>query len=292
MKIGFIGLGIMGSRMAANLVKKGYELIVYNRTREKAQALLGPEATWAASPAELAPQVNVLFTMLPTPEAVSEVATGERGFLQHLPQRALWVDCSTVNPSFSRHMAKASQEKQVRFIDAPVAGSKAPAETGQLLFFVGGAQTDVQECRPLLETMGRGVIHAGQAGMGTSLKMVFNLLLGEAMAAFAEALALGLSMGLPRELLLSVLPNSAVAAPFLAGKKAKIETGRFEPEFPLKWMHKDLHLVSQTAYEQGVALPAGNLVKELFALAMREGLGDDDFSAICQFWADRKSPKS
>lgn len=288
MNIGFIGLGIMGSRMARNLLKAGHRLVVYNRTRAKADPLLAQGAVWAESPAALAKQqVEVLFTMLSTPEAVQAAALGNGGFLDHLDKGAIWVNCTTVNPSFSRHMAAQAAERQVRFLDAPVAGTKAPAERGELLFLVGGDAADVEACRPLFEAMGRGVVHLGDQGMGASLKMVFNSLLGQAMLAFSEAIALGQALGLKEEQLLETLVGSAVVSPFIAGKRAKFESGDYEADFPLQWMRKDLQLASQTAYEVGVAAPAVNVVKEVYALAVQNGWGEKDFSAIYQFLCDQ-----
>lgn len=284
MNIGFIGLGIMGSRMAKNLLKAGHRLAVYNRTQAKAEPLLAQGATWAESPAALAQQpVEVLVTMLSTPEAVQTTALGDGGFLDHLAEGAIWVDCTTVNPSFSRLMASQAAERQVRFLDAPVAGTKAPAEKGELLFFVGGDEADVAACRPLFEAMGRGVVHLGDLGMGASLKMVFNSLLGQAMLAFSEAMALGQALGLGEAQLLETLVGSIAVPPFIAGKRAKIESGDTEADFPLQWMRKDLQLASQTAYEVGVSAPAVNVVKEVYALAVQNGWGEKDFSAIYQF---------
>jgi len=280
MKIGFIGLGIMGSRMAANLQKAGHELVVHNRTKAKADDLVTGGAVWAGTPAAVAGQVELLFTVLAHPEAVQAAALGEQGFLDSLPERALWVDCSTVNPSFSRRMAGEAAKRGLRFVDAPVAGTKQPAEKGELLFLAGGDEADVDACRPYFDVMGRAVVHLGRQGMGTSMKMVVNLMLAEAMIAFSEALALGESLGIPRELLLESIPGSAVAAPFLSGKKVKIEQNDFEADFPLQWIYKDLQLVATTAYEQGVPLVVGNAAKEVYALAKRDGLGEADFSAV------------
>lgn len=283
MKIGFIGLGIMGSRMAANLQKQGHDLVVYNRTADKAQALADDGATVADSPAGVARQVELLFTMLGDPEAVREMASGPHGFLDKLPENALWVDCSTVNPSFSRQMAEKARARQVRFVDAPVAGTRGPAEEGQLLFLAGGEKSDVDQCRPYFDVMGRSALHVGDAGSGSAMKMVANLLLAHAMAAFSEALVFGQAMGLSRQMLLDSLLNSAVVAPFVAGKREKIESGDYEADFPLQWMHKDVHLATITAYEEEVPMPIGNSVKELYALAKRQGLGEEDFSAVYRF---------
>jgi len=271
----------MGSRMAANLLESDAELMVFNRTSSKAEPLAEKGATVAESAEELAQHSEILFTMLSTPEAVEEAAAGEYGFLNRMNPGSLWVDCSTVNPSFSRRMAKLANELDVRFLDAPVAGSKAPAASGDLLFLVGGSEEEVAECTPWFDKMGRKVIHAGGTGMGTSLK----LLLGEAMMAFSEGMALGEAFGLSREMLLEILVGSPVVAPFISGKKEKVASGDFDPEFPLKWMQKDLQLASQCGYETGTPLPAVNTIKEVFASASKSGLGDQDFSAICAFLA-------
>lgn len=195
----------------------------------------------------------------------------------------IWMDCSTVNPSFSRRMAAESAKRGVHFIDAPVAGSKEPAEKGQLLFLVGGEAADVDKVRPLMEKMGRAVIHAGETGMGTSLKMVFNMLLGQSMLAFAEALVFGEALGIPRDQLFDIFHGSIVAAPSATGKRAKIEGGQYEADFPLQWMQKDLELVSVTAYEKGVALPSANVAKAVYMLAARHGFAEKDLSAIYAF---------
>lgn len=289
MKIGFIGLGIMGSRMAANLLKKGHALVVHNRSKDKAAPLIDQGASWADTPSDLAKRVNVVFTMLSKPDAVAEVGLlGKHALLDSLVPGSLWIDCSTVNPSFSRLMAGEARARNVRFLDAPVAGSKGPAEQGQLLFYVGGDMTDLETARPFLDSMGKAVFHMGGHGMGSAMKMVNNILLGQAMAAFAEALAFGESLGLTRQSLLDVLSGSPVTAPFLLFKRNKLEEEDFSVEFPLKWMHKDLHLAVETAFETGAALPAASVVKELFALAVRDGLGDQDFAAVSKILGEKK----
>jgi 3-hydroxyisobutyrate dehydrogenase-like beta-hydroxyacid dehydrogenase len=295
-KIGFIGLGIMGSRMAANLQKKGYELVVYNRTRRKAESLIANGATWAATPEDVARQVKVIFTMLSEPEVVADMALGERGFLNHFGKNALWidgkyplwVDTSSVNPSFSQVMAKAASQHNVRFLDAPVDGSKISAEKGELVFYVGGDKADLEESKPLLEAMGKAIVHGGDHGMGSSLKTVNNLLMAQAIISLSEGLVLGLSLGIPRDVLLDTILSSTVAAPFLAGKRNKIESYAFDPEFPLQWMHKDLHLAMDTAYEAGIAMPAANNVKEIFALAVRAGFAEQDISAVYKIVSEKK----
>jgi 3-hydroxyisobutyrate dehydrogenase-like beta-hydroxyacid dehydrogenase len=283
MKIGFIGLGIMGSRMAANLQKHGCSLVVFNRTRAKAEPLLGACGTFSDSPAKVADQVDLLFTMLADPDAVEQAALGANGFLNYLRPNALWVDCSSVNPSFSKRMAAAAASQQIHFVDAPVTGSAAAAAEGTLVFWVGAEDADLETVRSLLLCMGNRIVHVGGHGMGTSMKMVVNLLLGNAMAAFAEGMALGEGLGISREVLFDSLLGMPAVAPFIAAKREKIETGNYEAEFPLRWMQKDLHLASVSEYESDVAMPLTNAAKELYRLAMREGYATEDFSAIYDF---------
>ena len=286
MKIGFIGLGIMGSRMAANLQKQGYSLVVFNRTRAKAEPLLGPCGTFADSPAKVAEQVDVLFTMLAHPDAVEQAALRVNGFLNHLKPNALWVDCSSVNPSFSKKMAAAAAARQIRFVDAPVTGSAPVAAEANLVFWVGGDKADLESIRPLLLCMGSKIVHTGGHGSGTSMKMVINLLLGNAMAAFAEAMALGEGLGLSQKMLFDSLLGTPAVAPFLAGKRDKIDNRNYEAEFPLRWMQKDMHLATVSAYETGVAMPVTNVAKEIYRLAMRDGHDTEDFSAIYDYVAN------
>jgi 3-hydroxyisobutyrate dehydrogenase-like beta-hydroxyacid dehydrogenase len=286
MKIGFIGLGIMGSRMAANLQKKGYSLVLFNRTRAKAEPLLGPCGKFADSPAKLAGQVDVLFTMLAQPDAVEEAALGFEGFLNFLPPNAVWVDCSSVNPSFSKEMAAMASRREVHFVDAPVTGSAPVADEAKLTFWVGADPTDLERIRSLLLCMGNRIIHTGGNGTGTSMKMVINLLLGTGMAAFAEAMTLGEGLGLSSKMLFDSLLGTTAVAPFLAAKRNKIDSRDYEVEFPLRWMQKDMHLATVSAYETGVAVPLTNVTKEMYRLAMRDGHATEDFSAIYKFIAD------
>ena len=285
MRIGFIGLGIMGRRMAHNLLTDGHALQVYNRTPERAESLTAAGAVRADSPAAAASDVDVLVTMLASPEAIQTLALEEDGFLAAMPRGSRWVDCSTVHPGFVRWMAGLAGARGVHMIDAPVAGTKGPATAGELVFLAGGRQEDIDVCRPLFDRMGQKVVHLGGVGQGAAMKMVFNLMLGSAMAAYAEALVLGEALGLARETLAQVLLEAPVSAPFLKAKQALIDQDTFEAHFPLRWMRKDLHLAALSAYEQGAALPTLNTVKEIYALAEKAGMGKQDFAAVWKFLA-------
>ena len=289
MKIGFIGTGIMGSRMAAHLLKQGHELHVHNRTRHRTSSLVESGAIWAETAWEAAEQMDVVVTMLAHPASVEQMALGPDGFLGRMSAGSIWVDCSTVNPSFSQHMAGEAKGSGVRFLDAPVGGSKGPAERAELVFLVGGEAKDLEACRPVLEAMGRAVVHVGGNGMGSAMKIVINNLLGTTMEAFAESMVLGESLGISQKMLFDVILGGIVAPQFIGLKREKLEQEDYEPEFPLRWLQKDLEMVAQTAYEQGVAMPIGNAAKEIYQLAVRRGLGDLDFSAIYAFLKERSA---
>ena len=289
MKIGFIGLGIMGSRMAQNLLAHGVDLRVANRTVSKADSLLEQGARWIDDPQAWA-EVSILFTMLAHPEAVEAAALGPNGFLQHLQAGTLWVDCSTVHPEFSRHMARTAAEHQVRLLDAPVTGTKPQAQQGELVFFVGGAAEDIEQCQPYFNMMGKNVVHVGEQAMGTALKVVINVLLASAMAAFAESVALGKAMGLSEELLHKVLIGGPVGAPFLAAKQAKLVNNDYAADFPLQWMHKDLHMAALAAYTAQVGIPLTQITKEIYQGAIQAGFGAADFSALYKHVVDQNQP--
>ncbi len=289
MKIGFIGLGIMGSRMAANLSKAGYKLFVYNRTPEKAKQLLSDKVEFLESPSAVAEESNILITMLSTPEAVQEVAFDENGFLAGMSKGKVWIDCSTVNPSFSKQMAGVAEELGFNYLDAPVAGSLKPAENGELVFLIGGKKEIVKYCTPLFKVMGKKHIHVGDAGQGSALKLVNNLVMGLSMYAVTEGLLLGESLGIDKKDILDLLDGSPIAAPMVGMKKEKILDNDYSPEFPMQWLQKDLQLAAQTAYEQGVSLPATNTIKEIFALGKQAGIGKKDFMAIYPFLSEIKS---
>ncbi|WP_422083375.1 NAD(P)-dependent oxidoreductase [Ulvibacterium sp.] len=281
--IGFIGLGIMGSRMARNLQKEGRRLTVHNRTKSKAKDLLDHGAKWVDSPKKMAMDNNIIITMLSTPEAVREVALGRNGFLGTMQKKSIWMNCSTVNPSFSKEMADRAKGKGIVYLDAPVAGTKGPAEKGELVFLVGGDTEVLAKLDPLMQIMGKKVIPLGSIGQGSHMKMLINLLLAQSMLAFGEAMVLGKEMGLTEDTLFDVLLNVPVTAPFLNAVRPKLENGNYEPNFPLQWMQKDLHLASLTAYELNVAMPSLNIAKEVFALAKQNGYGMKDFSSIYDY---------
>src|SRR6056297_1362850 len=283
MNVSFLGLGIMGSRMAGNLLKGDVNLTVFNRSQAPIQELVKAGASAAASWEDAVRNADIVFTMLATPEAVAETALSEDGFLSAMKENALWVDCSTVNPSFSLKEAAAAAEHNVRFVDAPVAGSKGVAESGSLVFLAGGSEKDLKEVQSLLDIMGSKTIHPGYIGKGTSLKMLVNALLAQSMLVFSETVLLGEKLGLSRDFLLDTLPNLPVTAPFTKAKAEMMRKDQYEVQFPLELMHKDLHLAALTAYENNLPFYSVNMAKEIFAGAKKSGLGRNDFSAVFKY---------
>lgn len=278
MKIGFIGLGIMGSRMAANLIQQGFDLSVYNRDITKAYPLKEAGANIAANVEELALASDIIITMLSKPEVVEELAFGKRGFTKHFKGKT-WIDCSTVNPSFAEEVHKKCNTLNINYLEAPVAGTKGPAQKGELVFFVGGDKDLMNRHMALFNAMGKKTIHAGAVGKGAAIKMSVNLMLGMSMLAFSEAIALGTKLGVTENTLHTVLLNSPVSPAFLAVIQDKLKTKSTTANFPLEWMHKDLALALKSASELQVSLPSTQAGEETFREAVKKRRRED-FSSI------------
>ena len=288
MKITFIGLGIMGSRMASHLANNNVELTVYNRTKKDIVAFGLQNVTISDSVQNAVKDADIIFSMLSAPNAVEEVFFGEEGALNSMKDNVIWVDCTTVNPSFSVRASQEAKLNNVRFLDAPVSGSLPQADNAELLFFVGGEKETLLEVEPYLNMMGKQVLQIGETGKGASFKMVVNMMLAQSMIVFAEALLFGEKMGISKEFLLDVVPNLIVSAPFTKFKAEKIKAENYEPQFPLELMSKDLNLASLTANEQNQPLFLANLAKELYAEANKSGMGRLDMSAIFKYLEQKK----
>ncbi|TYC57644.1 NAD(P)-dependent oxidoreductase [Marinobacter sp. BW6] len=284
MNVAFIGLGIMGSRMAKNLLKDdGISLTVFNRSSEATTALERAGANAADSARAAVAGADVVFTMLSAPEVVEKVAFGDEGFIDAMEEGALWVNCSTVNPSYTRECNGRARAHGLRYLDAPVAGTKMPAESGELTFLLGGESDDLKQVRPLLEHMGQKILHVGPAGQGSAFKMLVNALLAQSMLVYSETALLGEKLGFSRDFLMDTLPNLPVTAPFLKGKAELIKEGNYEAQFPLELMLKDLHLLDLTAYEERQPLFLAGLAKSVFGQANSAGHGRDDFAAVFDY---------
>lgn len=279
-RCGFIGLGIMGSAMARNLVKAGLEVTVWNRSPEKCRELTALGARQAASPAEVARSCPVTFAMLADPAAALGVCFGPEGVLEGIGEGRGYVDMSTVDGETSRRIAHAVTERGGRFLEAPVSGSRKPAEEGTLVILAAGDRSLFEEATPALEKMGKKIVHLGEVGQGAAMKLTVNLVMGEMMTALCEGLSLGARAGLAAETVLEVLDAGALANPMFRLKGPLMVRGDFTAAFPLKHMQKDLRLALALGDALGAPLFSAATANEAFKRAREMGLGDEDFSAV------------
>ncbi len=282
-RIGFIGLGIMGQPMALNLVKAGYPVTAYNRTRAKAEALTRAGARPAATPAEAARDAEVIVSIVSDTAAFEEVTTGKDGILETVRAGATLIDSSTINPAISRKIACMLAGKGANMLDAPVTGSKHGAEKGELTFMVGGRQEDLDRVMPILKVLGKKHIYCGAHGLGLAAKLAQNALQATMVEVFCEAFVLATKSGVPPLTMLEIVQSSMARANLTDFKAPFILKGDFTPYFPLKLMHKDLELAMEAAYAQGVPMPTAASVKEVYSAAKAQGKGDLDYAAVITF---------
>lgn len=281
MKTGFVGLGIMGSAMAANLLKAGFQVTVWNRTSDKCSSLEALGAVIAKSPCAVAEASDIVFAMMATPQAVEAVRDGENGIIAGLGEGKGYVDMSTIDSETSRESCRLAHGRGALFLEAPVAGSRKPAEDGTLTVMTAGDRDLFDRSLPALEKMGKKILYLGEAGQAARMKLANNLVMGGMLTALAEGLALAAGCGLDTAQLLEVLDSGALSNPMFRLKGDIIaRNGDFPAAFPLKHMQKDLRLALRLAEECGLPLFASATVNELFKAALAQDLGDSDFAAV------------
>ena len=279
-KIGFIGLGIMGQPMAKNVFKAGYELAVYNRSAEKTKPLAEAGARVASSPKEAAEGADVIILMLAGPEAIDAVLEGPDGILAGMGEGQTLVNMSTVSPQYSKELHDRLKARSCISIDAPVSGSRKPAEEGALVILAGGPRGKVTELDPLFLTMGKKVVYCGDAGQGSSMKLAANLLLGTMVGGLCEAVNFGEKCGLSVETMLDTMLSGPMGCALFEFKKEMLIKDTFSAQFPLKHMTKDIRFALQTADENGAATPVAHTVFQLYRESMGRDLSDMDFAAV------------
>src|SRR5437879_10246578 len=256
MRVGFIGLGAMGSRMAGRLLAAHRHVAVYDRSRENARPLEQRGAQVAGTWRDLAAGVDIVFSSVTNDAAVEQVMFEPDGVLAAARAGSTIVDMSTVSPRTSRRLHEAARGKGVCVLDAPVSGSTVQAEQGQLVIFVGGDEDVYRKCQPILAVLGSKTFYLGPSGAGATVKLCVNTLLGLGVQALAEAIALGLKAGLPRERFLEVLGATAVVAPSQKAKLENAPNNEYPAAFALRLMFKDFGLIVETAMEWSVPMPA------------------------------------
>ena len=283
MRVAFLGLGIMGARQAASLRRAGHELVVWNRTREKAEQWAAEHGgTMAETPREAAAQADALITMVVDGAQVEAVLLGPNGAVEGAAPGTLVVDCSTIAPADARRLGAALRERGLRFVDAPVTGSAPRAEDGTLTIMVGAAQEDFARAAPLFEAMGRLVVHAGEVGQGQLVKVISNAVSAVNCATVAQALVAARATGANLEALVEVMGSGSANSAMLELKGAPMLHHDFTPLFKLAHMLKDVRLCLQETTTAGAPFPFAALAGELYSAGMGRGLGERDFAAVLE----------
>jgi 3-hydroxyisobutyrate dehydrogenase len=278
MKVAFLGLGIMGGPMAANLVKAGHEVTVWNRTPGKTVE----GARIASTPAEAAKGCEVVWTCVSDTKAVEQVLFGDNGVSSVLKPGMIVADSSTILPSASKEFAARIKKAGAEFVDAPVTGSKLGAQSGQLVFIVGGEAAIIEKLKPLLSAMGKQTIHIGENGLGESAKIGMNLMIALIFEGFAEALTLTKKLGVDPAKFLELVGASMVRSGVTDMKGPLIQKRDFSPHFPLRLMHKDIKLMLEAGAGSGTELPGLKQVEKIYAESANAGQGDLDYAATVE----------
>jgi 3-hydroxyisobutyrate dehydrogenase len=278
-RLGFIGMGNMGSRISQRLLEHGYTLAVYDRNRSKAEAMTRKGASVANSLAELAAAADVILSCLTNDEAVQTVYTAPDGVFAHARPETVILEMSTILPRTSRELAEFGAGLGLHVLDVAISGSTPAAEQGTLTLLAGGNPDIFATVEPIFRAVASRYFHLGPSGSGTTMKLVVNTLLGVGMQAIAEACAFGQKAGLDRGLLLHVLSQTAVVSPAHVGKLSRAARNDYSPQFPLELMNKDLRLILETASAIDTAMPATSAAWQISSEAMSFA-AEEDFSAV------------
>jgi len=279
--VGFIGLGIMGRPMAKNLMDAGYELVVHNRSPQKAEELAEEgNATAAGSPREVAEACDIVITMLPDSPDVEAVVAGEDGVLEGIRDGALLVDMSTISPVVTEELSEKVRNQGASMLDAPVSGGDVGAIEGALSIMVGGSEEDFERARPLFDVMGKVATHVGPTGAGQVVKACNQIVVALTIEAVSEALVLGSKGGVAPEKLVEALSGGLAGSAVMEAKKEKFFSHDFEPGFRIELHHKDLGIALAAGREYSVALPVTAIVDQMLEASKAKGRGDRDHSAL------------
>jgi 3-hydroxyisobutyrate dehydrogenase len=280
--VAFLGLGVMGSGMAARLIDAGFQLSVWNRSPGRAEPLQRRGAAVAASPAQAAARADVIVSMVADDAASREVWLGRDGAMASARPGTIAIECSTVSPVWVGELAREIGARGCGFIDAPVLGSRPHAHDGQLTFLVGGEAAVLDRVRPILEPMSRAIAHLGPVGSGARMKLVNNFMAGAQAAVLAEALAMIEAIGLDPDAAFSVLANGAPGSPLVKTVGPRMLARDYDVNFALALMRKDLTYAIDEAAQHGVTLSTAAAVRALYDKAIAGGLANVDFSAVVE----------
>ncbi len=285
-RVGFIGLGMMGSAMAERLQDHSYHLVVHTRTRGHAESVLQRGAEWLESPRHVAGSASIVFSMLSTSEVLEEVAVGQSGILAGCSKGSLHVDCSTVSPAVTKHLAERYREKGCHFVHCPVLGSVPQAREGSLLLFAGGPSEALAILEPFLPVLGKRSWKFDSADQASSTKLVCNLFIAGMIVTLGQGLLLAGRSGVDQKTILDILSESALNTPMYQGKGASILAENFTPRFFAEHMLKDVNLMLDAAASVGAVLPAIETARTLYEKAVQLGMGKEDYSVVWKVLAD------
>jgi 3-hydroxyisobutyrate dehydrogenase-like beta-hydroxyacid dehydrogenase len=279
-RIGFAGLGLMGSLMAKRLLDQGYPMVVWNRTPEKARPLLDAGASWADTPRDVAAASDVVMTMLTDSSASEEVICGRAGVIEGAHPGLLLVDMSSIAPDASRSIADRAKAAGIQMLDAPVSGSVAAVSSGTLGIMVGGERELFDRCQPILRHLGSKVLYTGSNGSGCVLKLLNNLIMGIAVEAVCEALVLAVKTGIDPALLLEITSSGGAQTAAMQSRGPRVLARDFTPRFSLGNQFKDLNNLVDMARNAQVPIPLGAAAREIYQSAIAHGKGDLDSAAV------------
>jgi 3-hydroxyisobutyrate dehydrogenase len=282
-KVALLGLGIMGAGMAGNLLRKGFALTVWNRTRAKADPLVAEGAQVADTPREAVQGAEVVVSMVGDDPASRAVWLGDDGALSGAAQGAVLVECSTLTPDWVRELGALAAAQGCGFLDAPVAGTKPAAANGTLVLFVGGEAASLEKARPTLEAFSQRMVHLGPVGTGATWKLINNMMAAVHVVALAEGLNLAERVGMNMETVTPLILNGATGSPMVHAKLPRMVEGRYaDTDFALQWMHKDTSYAVQLGEAFGLPLKMVEAARAVFADARTQGLDDQDFAAVIE----------
>jgi 2-hydroxy-3-oxopropionate reductase len=283
-RVGFIGLGIMGKPMAKNLLKAGFPLVVFSRSKGSVAELVKEGALSADSSKGVAERAEVIITMLPDSPEVKEVVLGEGGVIQGVKPGAVVIDMSSINPLVTQEIARTLDVKGVKMLDAPVSGGETGAIQGTLAIMVGGEKKLFEDCLEILKAMGKNIVHVGGIGAGGYVKLVNQIIVALNIASVGEAFCLGVKAGLDPQVIYQAIRGGLAGSQVLETKAPMIFQRNFKPGFKIKLHQKDLQNALSTAKDLGVPLPLSSFVQQIFVSLRTEGRGDEDHSALATFF--------
>ena len=278
--IGYIGLGLMGKSIAHNIHKAGFPLVVHNRSRAAVDALVAEGARPAASPAEVAAQVDVVFTNLPDTPDVEKVVLGENGIIAGVHAGLIWVDNSSIKPAAARNMSLRLSEKGMLSLDAPVSGGDIGARNATLTIMVGGPASALEKVMPVFQAMGKTVTHVGEAGAGQVAKAANQIMVAAQMVAMGELLIFSQKAGVDPVKVVEAIKGGAAQCWTLDIKPPRLFSGNRAPGFKATMQAKDLNIILETAREYGIPLPSAAVDAQLFNAMLQNGMGEQDNSAV------------